>query len=351
MTASSTLQTDIAQRADDQRCNLCEARSFELIARSDRHGQPLHTVMCSECGLVFTNPLPDDADLREFYALRYRRVYKRSAEPLRRHAYRESGRALQRFEHIRAYVQPGAKTLDVGCGAGFFPFVMRYAGADAWGLEPNEAYAGWGQRMLDLHIQPGFVQDLEPQGGSFDVITMFHVLEHLSDPGAALSRLHACLANDGVLVVEVPNIESTFHAPEHSFHAAHLYNFNASTLCALARRHGFDVESVRTLRATQHLFAVFRRNRHRATAQESRMPENAFRVASALATHTRARHYTSPFVYARWALKMLGYIEERAAVALTPSSRDIVKRRVVGALSASGQGVVPRFRRSLGLGA
>lgn len=336
--------------ADDQHCTLCHARSVDVIADRDRHGRPLRTVLCTECGLVFTDPMPDDATLRAFYAQHYRRGSKRSPEPLARHAYRESGRALRRFERIRAYVRPGTRALDVGCGAGFFPYVMRCFGADVSGLEPNEACATWGQRMLDVEILPGFVEDLEPAAGRFDLITMFHVLEHLPDPGAALSRLHACLADDGVLVVEAPDVESTFHAPEHRFHAAHLYNFNISTLCALARRHGFEIESVRRLRVTQHLFAVFRRTGERAGARESRMPENAYRVAAALAAHTRARHYSSPAVHARWVARMLGYLAERAAIMRCRSPREIVKHRVLGSLDAARRGRVPRLARTADLG-
>lgn len=339
-----------ALHSAEQHCNLCEARSFELISDRDRHGDPLRTVLCTECGLIRTECIPDHARLRDFYAHEYRKLYKRAEEPRARHAYRESGRALRRFERIRGYVRPGVRALDVGCGAGFFPYVLRCAGADASGLEPNTGYAAWGQQMLNLPIVPGFVEDLDSATERYGLITMFHVLEHLPDPAAALSRLHGCLAEDGVLVVEVPDVESTFHAPEHRFHAAHLYNFNLSTLCALARRNGFEIESVRRLRVTQHLFAVLRRSSLQASARESRMPENAYRVAMALAAHTRVRHYTSPLVHARWVARLLGYALEHAAVAQCRSPREIVKRRVLGALDTTQRRLLPHLARAADLG-
>jgi SAM-dependent methyltransferase len=332
--------------AADQHCALCEASSFELVADRDREGRPLHTVLCTECGLVCTDPLPDAASLRDFHASPYRRTSWHSNEPRPRHAHREAGRALRRFERIRAHVRPGARTLDVGCGAGFFPYVLRCAGADARGLEPDEDEAAWGQRMLNLPIVPGFVEDLEPADGPYELITLFHVLGQLPDPGSALSRLHACLAADGVLVVEVPDVESTFHAPGQRFDAARLYNFNIATLCVLARRHGFEVESVRRLRVTQHLFAVLRRGKVRVSARESRMPENAYQVAAALAVHTAARHYASPVVHARSLARVLGHVAERAAAARFHSSREIVKHRVLGSLDSTLRRLRPRLARS-----
>lgn len=336
--------------AADQHCALCEASSFELISDRDRKGRPLHTVLCTECGLVCTDPRPDPASLRDVYARRYHRMSGHGKEPRPWHAHRESGRALRRFERIRTHVRPGARTLDVGCGAGFFPYVLRCAGADAWGLEPDEDHATWGQRMLNLPIVPGFIEDLEPTAGRYDLVTMFHVLEHLPDPGPVLSRLHACLAEDGVLAVEVPDVESTFHAPGQRFDAARLYSFNIATLCVLARRHGFEVECVRRLRVTQHLFAVFRRSAVRISARESRMPENAYQVAAALAARTPARHYASPVVHARSLGRMLGHLAERAAVARFRSPREVVKHRVLGSLDSTQRRLLPRLARNADLG-
>jgi SAM-dependent methyltransferase len=71
--------------------------------------------------------------------------------------------------------------------------------------------------------------------GEFDLITIFHVLEHVPDPRAALARLSAWLRPGGHLYVEVPNAVTAVNSPSNLFHRAHLYYFAAEPLAALAR--------------------------------------------------------------------------------------------------------------------
>ena len=75
---------------------------------------------------------------------------------------------------------------------------------------------------------------------SFDVVTMYHALEHVEDPSAILSRLRGWMAESGVLLIEVPNVEAVCIAPAHRFHFAHFYNFNRDALEALGRKAGFE---------------------------------------------------------------------------------------------------------------
>lgn len=305
-------------------CNLCGSSSVQQVADRDRDGAALRTVMCRDCGLVWTDPRPDEAANRRFYAHDYRVSYKAAPTPKPKHALRESRRALARYRRVEPLLKPGSRVLDVGAGAGFFPYVLQSRGFDVHGIEPNEGFCRWGCDTLGVRVQSGFLQDFDFTTEPFDLITLNHVLEHLPDPGGALAILRSWLKADGKLVVEVPNVESHWHAPEKRFHIGHLYNFNPNNLLRLARLHGLEADDVLLQPETRHINVVFRRTEPEAEGSDRRLPENAARVAGALAAHTRLRHYMSPEPHLRALRKWAGYVGEYLATRGARSGREIV---------------------------
>ena len=123
-------------------------------------------------------------------------------------------------------MKSGDRILDAGAGGGEVVYVLRQLGFDASGLEPDEQYARHAREALGVPVATGFVQDAAFPAGSFDVVTMYHALEHVEDPSAILSRLRGWMVDEGVLLIEVPNVEAVCIAPAHRFHFAHFYNFN-----------------------------------------------------------------------------------------------------------------------------
>ncbi len=100
----------------------------------------------------------------------------------------------------------GARVLDVGAAYGFFVAAARNEGFDAIGLEPVPACAAFAARELGVEVRTGLIEaaPLEPE--SFDVVTLFDVIEHLADPAVALRRIRALLAPDGLLVIETGDL-------------------------------------------------------------------------------------------------------------------------------------------------
>jgi len=318
-------------------CNLCGSTKVRQVADRDRDGAPLRTVMCEGCGLVWTDPRPDEEANRRFYAHDYRVSYKAAPTPKPKHAFRESRRALARYRRIEPLLSPGGRVLDVGAGAGFFPYVLQSRGFDVRGIEPNAGFCRWGCETLGVNVKSGFLQDFDFADEPFDLITLNHVLEHLPDPGGALAILRSWLKPGGALVVEVPNVESHWHAPEKRFHIGHLYNFNRENLLRLARFHGLEADDVLLQPETQHINVVFRRAEPEAESADRRLPDNAARVARALAEHTRLRHYASPEPHLRALRKWAGYVGEYLATRGARSGREIVDAVLTRHFSAAGK--------------
>jgi 2-polyprenyl-3-methyl-5-hydroxy-6-metoxy-1,4-benzoquinol methylase len=305
-------------------CNLCGGADVDVLAERDRAGQPLRTVICRACGLVWTDPRPSAADTRAFYAEHYRQHYKRARQPKLKHVYRDIRRAIQRYDRIKPLLRPGVKLLDIGAGGGFFHYVVNQRGHTVIGLEPNAGYADYAREEFQLDIQTGYIQEVNYTAESFDVVTLNHVLEHLEDPFLALTRIRGWLKPGGYLNLEVPNIEATYHAPGHKFHRAHLYSFNPATLRRLAVRAGFVITDALLTPGTRHINLILRKPAApAAVAGPGVIPGNHAHIRRLFDAHTTSSHYLSWRPYLRLLRKLAAYAQEQITVRRFKRGREI----------------------------
>ncbi len=200
-------------------------------------------VQCQRCGLVYTDPRPDGHDIVE--------TYQAVEDPL--YLEEREGRVLT-FEHhlkpLERITGPpnGRPLLDVGCYTGVFVEIAARHGWDAWGLEPSH-WAVEQARARGLHVVQGTLETAELPEGGFDVVTMWDVIEHLTDPRRALQRSHRLLKPGGLLVVHTIDIESPFArlmgARWPWLMEMHIYYFSRRTLRAMLEECGFRVLSDR----------------------------------------------------------------------------------------------------------
>jgi 2-polyprenyl-3-methyl-5-hydroxy-6-metoxy-1,4-benzoquinol methylase len=305
-------------------CNLCAGHDVHVVGTRDRAGRPLRSVLCDGCGLVWSDPRPDDAVLDDYYAHDYRRDYKGVHAPRLRHVVRAGRVALDRFDRIRPLLLGRPRLLDVGAGGGEFLYgAVRLAGVLGHGLEPNASYAAHARAALGVSVDEGFVQSHKRPSASVDVVTMFHVLEHLADPQGALRRIADWLRPGGYAVVEVPNVEATCQAPAHTFHTAHLYTFGAATLERMGARAGLVPIVTRHSADGGNVEVVFVRQGEPAACgrPDALIPGNAERVRRILAGHRAVAHYARGRPLARLARRIAGQVSERRDAAIAPSPR------------------------------
>ncbi|MDP3619233.1 MAG: methyltransferase domain-containing protein [Ramlibacter sp.] len=292
-------------------CALCGDSLATIVGSRDRDGAALRTVACGGCGLVWVDPRPFDS--RQFYEQDYRRAYKKTFEPRARHVLRAGRVALDRWLRIKRFLQPGMRVLDVGSGGGEFAYLLTRLGQQVVGVEPNIGYAEYSRREYALDIRRGFIGDVALEGASLDLVTIWHVLEHTEDPGAVLLTLRRVLAPNGLLVVEVPNIEATCQSPRSTFHAAHLYHFNVATLQALASRNGLHAVDLRLSPDGGNLTMVFKAGEMSA-AKDLRIKGNHKRVTRVIAAHRPLRHLLRPATAWRMMRRLGGSLDERLSL-------------------------------------
>jgi len=236
-------------------CDVCGSTNFKLVysgtvaaadsnvaayySSSRSRAGHLPIVRCVNCGLVMTNPRDDDATLAQVYAGLQDVVYDVEDENRRYTA--------QRFlALVQEFRPPPARLLDVGCATGLFIREAHQAGYQVTGLEASEwAVARARERCgRAATIVSGFLEktDLPPQ--SFDVITAWDVLEHVSRPTEIAQRLRGWLADDGWLFLNVPDIESRIARLMGKrwvlLLREHLWYYSPATMSALLGRTGFE---------------------------------------------------------------------------------------------------------------
>jgi len=283
---------------EETACNLCGRYDVETVGTVDRNGRPLRTVLCRGCGLIWTNPRPSEAEIDRYYATSYRVDYTHRRTPTLRKILRGMLGAQDRRRSLRLLIREGSRTVDVGCGAGEFVFLLRHLGTDALGIDLGEEYAEFSRRVFGVPVQIATVETAVIEPGSQDLVTMFHALEHVADPRGTLNIVRGWLKKGGALVVEAPNVNSTVQAPRHRFHFAHLFSFNEATLGALGETAGLRLARSYLSDDGGNVTCIFRRlsDQRRETVA---LPENVERVRRILRTHTSARHYLSTVPYRR----------------------------------------------------
>jgi len=312
-------------------CNLCHSPESVPIRSKGRGGIPLRSVICRQCGLVWSDPRPTPQELREYYAKEYRLDYKGELQPKAKHVYRAGKVAVDRFKRLRPHLPQGCAILDVGAGSGEMVYVLRSMGFRATGFEPNEGYATHASTALGLPVQVGFWQDVGIESGSQQVVTLFHVLEHVENPSDLILHIRRWLKPGGLLVVEVPNVEAICQHPFSQFHPGHLYHFNHSTLEAVCLKAGFVPISRFTSTDGGNIMIIARMGSN-FNAVTAGIPGNYSRVETILNRHTLLRHLFSPHPYLRPLRKAATHLEERRRTASQLNSRAVLDQLIAASL-------------------
>lgn len=292
-------------------CNICNSIEFDVLSNQDRDGKYLRTVICKVCGLVWSDPFP--LNPTEYYQKDYRILYKGTFEPKIKHVYRAAKAALNRYDGLKEFLKGKQTLLEIGSGGGEFAYLLTQLGFSVCGIEPNEGYGNYSKTEYGLNVQIGFAQNIEFTPESFDFITSSHVLEHVDNPSLILKKLHVWLKKDGLLALEVPNIEATCQSPKNTFHTAHLFNFNQATLSLLAEKSGFSVIKIFHSKDKGNVSLIARKNTDFNLSPQLAISGNSQKIRTIIDEHRPLTHYFCLSPYLRLLNKVPRLLEENKA--------------------------------------
>jgi 2-polyprenyl-3-methyl-5-hydroxy-6-metoxy-1,4-benzoquinol methylase len=216
-------------------CSLC--KSSDIVSLFTAHdGEQI--VRCRECGIVFTHPRPNPS------------LYNKPAYFTEKNQYLSRLPEFQNiFNRILDRIEKHKKNglmLDVGCGPGIFLDLASKRGWTVYGIDISHWAIQYARDELKLQVIEGELSpDLFPPQ-NFDVVIANHSLEHMPDPREAISSMKLLLKRDGILVIGVPNFDSTLAKIKRGEWQSllpdqHIWHFALPTLKTLLNQGGFEI--------------------------------------------------------------------------------------------------------------
>ncbi|MGM4961890.1 class I SAM-dependent methyltransferase [Tardiphaga sp. 1201_B9_N1_1] len=220
-------------------CNLCGSKATKhLFSTKDYRflvdDRDFNVVKCTNCGLVYVNPRPDENDIHRYY----NNDFYNAEETPEAAFLGVKDRILGMAAHVKKY--PVGRLLDVGCYRGEFIYHMKGLGWDTSGVE----FSSRPPNLFNQDIFYGDVADAPFKEQSFDVITIWAVFEHVYDPRKILRSVNRLLKPGGALIVLVPNYNSLpARFMHHDDVPRHITMFTKKTLDRMLREEGFAAQS------------------------------------------------------------------------------------------------------------
>ncbi len=235
-------------------CPLCASSAISPSLTVKDHsitGETFELWRCAGCDFLFTQDPPEPEAAGRYYQGEEYISHSDNQQGLVNKLYHTARDfMLGRKYALVAKVSKGKRLLDYGTGTGYFTDFMVRKGYTARGIEIDAGARNYGREKFGITVDaPAALFDtLTPD--SFDVITLWHVLEHLYDPQKYLARFFELLAADGKLIIAVPNHKSTDAKTYGADWAAydvprHLWHFSPATMRKMVGQAGFRVVATR----------------------------------------------------------------------------------------------------------
>jgi len=222
-------------------CNLCGGNETRRLFEKEG----FTFVQCRRCSFIYVNPKLTQEETKRVYLPEYYQERQIAQEsPFFTRIYQKHLRFIQQYKR-------NGTLLDIGCGTGYFLYLAYKEGWQVAGVEISISSVQKIKENYGIEAFPGELHQANFEGNFFDVVTLWHVLEHLAEPKAVLSEIARILHPKGLLAMATPNLSgmSTDFLGQKSriFNPKeHLYYYTPETLCRLLRRCGFRVLKVRT---------------------------------------------------------------------------------------------------------
>ena len=233
-------------------CPLCKSASIKKRFACKDHfasGEMFDIYECSDCGFAFTQGAPDETEIGRYYE---------SPEYVS-HSNTDKGLLNKLFHLVRSIMLRrkvslvkrltllrNGKLLDYGAGTGYFAHSMHNAGWDVTAIEKSSAAREQAKELFGMELLPEEELAKQP-GGKYNVVTLWHVMEHIQQLDNFWEEMHRILDESGIAIVAVPN-SASYDAEFYGEHWAaydtprHLWHFTSSTIANIASKHNFILE-------------------------------------------------------------------------------------------------------------
>lgn len=230
-------------------CNLCGESKLTFITHVDRYGYPAAAAACNRCGLTFLSPMMTSAAYGEFYARVYRPLVSAYHGRLI-DAQTIQGEQLDYAKALAAFLAPWMSgreirsMLDIGGSTGVVSMELsRQFELKSAVLDPAADELEWA-RGFGMETIAGFLEDYDPAGRKFDLITLCQTIDHLTDAAGSLRKIRELISDHGLFFVDIVDFRAAYlrvRSVEGAVKIDHPFYFTEPTVEAMLLRAGFEV--------------------------------------------------------------------------------------------------------------
>jgi len=222
-------------------CDLCGYSNYIVIATRGRYNEYVRNVICKRCGLVYQNPIKKIGDY--YSSGNYRKTFSATEYVDEKYLKWANLYADWRIQFIRNFMKDKNKVLEIGCSEGTFLFLLKksFPQIEITGVEHHIEFANFGRKVYNLNIITDSFERCSLQDNSFDIVCLWHVLEHMQSPTYVLKKIWKILTDSGFLIIETPSITLPYHSLDYFFQVPHFFTFSPKTMSLYLKKSGFDI--------------------------------------------------------------------------------------------------------------
>lgn len=237
-------------------CLVCNSSSFNKLFTCTDHfvtGEEFELQRCSNCNFTFTQDIPSPEAIAPYYKSEEYISHSNTQKGLVNKLYHRVREIMLGKKHqLIKSLTPGKDLLDIGCGIGYFPYFMKGKGYNAHGMELDADARKFAEDNYQLKIDDPETLLSQEYTEKYNVVTLWHVMEHLHDPARYLKWIKKALKPEGSLVIALPNCASYDAKHFKKYWAAydvprHLWHFTPETFEPYLNQFGFELTEIKRL--------------------------------------------------------------------------------------------------------
>lgn len=236
-------------------CPMCEndkLRQIHICKDYTTSGEEFGVAECENCKFSFTNPRPKEENIGKYYESEKYISHSNTKKGLVNSLYQAVRKRTlqQKLDLINSLNSKPGKLLDVGCGTGHFLATCKNAGWEVNGIEPGMDHISYPEDIMK-QVQPNLLQT--EFSTKFDVITLWHVLEHIYPLHETMTKLKNLLTENGRLIIAVPNKDSFDCRHYGKYWAAwdvprHIWHFSPPAMKNLLQNHKLNLVDIKPMK-------------------------------------------------------------------------------------------------------
>ena len=191
---------------EEANCSLCNSAHYTPVVTQHWFKENFVVVRCAECGMMRTNPRPSPEWKASFYDPQRNGLAEQMGQGF---VYAPAPDRLPSYQRLLRFVServtPAGKLIDIGAASCVFAKFANDAGFDAVACDYSDEALAYGREHYQVTTLQSPAEKIDAPDDSFDVVTIFHTIEHLPDPMQVLRELHRILKPGGKIFLETPN--------------------------------------------------------------------------------------------------------------------------------------------------